>query len=1084
MLKSRGSFLLLFGLIFSAAIVPRSQLSIFAHPLPTPSFFLPPGGLPAAKPDDPAAFEVYRGRAPQGVSMLPGEFLFGSSSAQRVKKKVSRQAAAASGNAGGKFLDAPEYAAGAGADSVAVGDINGDGKQDLAVANFNDNTVSILLGNGDGSFAAHRDYPTGKGPSSVALADVNGDGKLDVIVANATDNTVSILEGNGDGTFLPHVDFPAGIGPTSLVVADFNGDKKPDLAVVNPQNSSNSGMGTISVLIGNGNGTFQAPVSYPTAYPVAVATGDLNGDGKADLVVANNQNPGEPGPGSASSLTILLGKGDGSFQPGVVYMLNLLGPLSVAIADLNDDGVPDLITPTTDLIDIPGPGSVTVLLGNGDGSFKNPVAIPTGHAGDYSTAHITAGDFDGDGHMDVAISSSSENTVSVLLGKGDGSFRSESTFGTGSSPFSVVAGDLNGDGQLDLVTPNSMNNSASVLLGNGDGTFQARAAYSVGDNPAAIATEDFNGDGKADLVTADLYDGTSVLLGNGNGTFQQNAVYPAGGITYAIVVGDFNGDNKPDLATANAANSTVSVLLGNGDGTFQTNVDYPIANQPDPLRGGSIVTADFNGDGALDLAVAGGGHVCLLLNTGVGTFQAFVDLGITAQWLVSADFNGDGKADLAIAVGTQVAVLLGNGDGTFQVPMKVNVPGGVLAAGDFNGDGKADLVVFQNGISVLLGNGDGTFQSAVNYSTAGQTWAGGVGDFNGDGKTDIAALGSAGLSVFINSGDGTFQAGMTYGAGSGTSGLAIADLDGDGKPDIGVSNIAPRSSPPFLQNGTVSILLNGQFALVGLDSSTNPSDAGKPVTFTGRAKPAFPGTLVPSGTVTLQDAKSVIGNATLTNGTATIPPVSLTAGTHHIIVRYGGDRNFRPGSSGVLQVVNAPDFSVASSGAKPVSVTPGQSANATVTVASVGAFSGSVSLSCSVSPTPALAPRCSLNPDSVQVGNDNSITSTLTLATTGATVAASRPGFPPSPRWMFALWLPVPAIILAGWLTNRPRRKKWLHGILLGCVLTSAIGLQMGCGGGTQQTGSGSTPPGNYSITVQGMSGVTKHTVSVSLTVQ
>jgi hypothetical protein len=1009
-LKNRVGFFLVLGLIFSAGIAPLSQPSVFAHPLPpTLAFFLSSEGVPPAKPNHSAAFDVYRGRVPQAVSMLPGERLFGSAGSQQVKKKASRRAAATSGNAGGQFLDAPEYATGSGADSVAVGDINGDGKQDLAVANFNDNTVSILLGNGDGSFAAHRDYPTGEGPSSVALADVNGDGKLDVIVANATDNTVSILEGNGDGTFLPHVDFPAGIGPTEVVVADFNGDKKPDLAVVNPQNSSDSGSGAISVLIGNGNGTFQAPVSIPTASPVSVATGDLNGDGKADLVVANNSAPGAPGPGGTGSLTVFLGKGDGSFQPGVVYMLDGLGPLSVAVADLNGDGAPDLIAPTTDQITIPGPGGVTVLLGNGDGTFKGPVAYETDHAGDFSTAYVTAGDFDGDGHMDIAISSSAENTVTVLLGKGDGSFRSQSTFGTGNAPLSVIPGDFNGDGQLDLVTPNNADSSASVLLGNGDGTFQARGVYSVGHNPNAIAPGDFNGDGKADLVTADLYTGASVLLGNGNGTLQHNVVYPTGGESYAIVVGDFNGDNKADLATANAANSTVSVLLGNGDGTFETNVDYPIANQPTPLNGGSIATADFNGDGAPDLVVVGGGDVCLLLNTGGGTFQPAVDLGIAAQWLVSSDFNSDGKADLAIATGAQVAILLGNGDGTFKAPMNVNEPGGALATGDFNGDGKADLVVFHDGISVLFGNGDGTFQPAVNYPTPGQTYAGSVGDFNGDGKTDIAALGSTGLSVFFNNGDGTFQAVMNYGAGGGPSALAVTDLDGDGKLDISVANLAPGSYPPFLQDGTVSILLNGQFALVGLYSSKNPSDAGKPVTFTTNVKPASPGALVPSGTVTLRDGKSVLGNATLTDGAATFPAVSLSAGTHQIVVRYSGDGNFHSGSSGIQQVVIPRDFSVAAPGPTPASVTAGQSASATVTVASVGDFSGSVSLSCSVSPMPALAPTCSLNPGSVQVANDNAMTSKLTIATTSAMAAAGQLHRPFAP-WIFALCLPVPAI--------------------------------------------------------------------------
>ena len=227
----------------------------------------------------------------------------------------------------------------------------------------------------------------------------------------------------------------------------------------------------------------------------------------------------------------------------------------------------------------------------------------------------------------------------------------------------------------------------------------------------------------------------------------------------------------------------------------------------------------------------------------------------------------------------------------------------------------------------------------------------------------------------------------------------------------------------------------------------------------------------------------MLGNATLTDGTATFPPVSLSAGTHQIVVSYSGDANFRPGSSGIRQVVIPQDFSVAAPGPTPASVSAGQSAISTVTVASEGGFSASVSLSCSVSPTPPLAPSCSLNPDSVQVGNDNSTTSKLTIATTSATVAASQPDRP-SMRWIFALWLPVSAIMLAEWLAIWPRRR-WQLLFSLGCILTFALGLQMGCGGGTQkQTGSVGTPSGNYIVTVQGLSGMKKHAVSLRLAVQ
>jgi len=978
------------------------------------------------------------------------------------------------------LLVAPEYATGTSPESVAVGDVNGDGIADLAVANFGSNSVSILLGNGDGSFASHVDYPTGKGPSSVALADVNNDGKLDVIVSDATDGAVSVLKGNGDGSFQAHVDFPAGTSPTSVVVSDFNGDSKPDVLIVNPAASSFSG--AISLLIGNGDGTFQAAVSYSVASPVSASTADFNGDGKADLVVANSTSPGSLN----GSLMVFLGKGDGSFQPGVAYILgNVLGPLSVTIADLNGDGKMDLIAPTSDQVTIPGPGSVTVLLGNGDGTFKAPLTYKTDRAGAFSKAFATTGDFDGDGRMDVAIASSADNTVSVLLGNGDGTFRSQVNFGTESSPSFLAAGDFNGDGHVDLVTPNSNANNVSVLLGNGTGTFQARVDYGVGMNPDAVATGDFNGDGEVDIVTADIYSGMSLLLGNGDGTFRQRLSYATASISIGIVAGDFNHDNKLDVATANISSSAgVGVLLGNGDGTFQPRVDYVVPHGPASFSSHALVAADFIGDGALDLVVAGGGHVSLLLNVGNGTFQPAIDLGVTASSVVSADFNGDGKADLAIA-GAQVAVLLGNGDGTFQAPIYLPGSGTDVAIGDFDGNGKTDVVVLRNvAFSVLLGNGDGTFLPPVDYPVSASSSIA-VGDLNGDGHPDIVVSTASvpGISVFLNNGDGTFQTGFDYTSGPGP-GLAMADFNGDGKLDVSVANQV-KSVVPFLQDGLVSVLLNGQFALVGVASSKNPAPPGQPISFTAKVSPSTVGPSVPTGTIVLQDGSATIASAALSGGAVTFPPATLSAGTHPITARYSGDQNFRPASGGIRQVIAAPDFSLVASGLTPVSIRAGQSASATLTLTSVGGFSGMVAMSCSVSPVSIPAPSCALNPGSLQVGTGSAVQSTLTVSTlaAAATFTPNRLGL--SARWSFARLICFPVIVLVGWCGTDTSRGCPKGRLLVG-ILLFAAGLQIGCGGGSQQKGIGSgggTPPGTYTITVQATSGASQHATTLALTV-
>jgi hypothetical protein len=315
------------------------------------------------------------------------------------------------------------------------------------------------------------------------------------------------------------------------------------------------------------------------------------------------------------------------------------------------------------------------------------------------------GDFNGDGKLDLAVANEGSNNVSILLGKGDGTFQAAVDYGAGSNPSSVAVGDFRDDGKLDLVVANDGSDNVSILLGNGDGTFQAAVNYGVGSAPTSVAVGDFNGDGKLDLaVVNELSNNFSILLGNGDGTFQAAVNYGAGLSLFSVAVGDFNGDGKLDLAVASGGSDYVSVLLGNGDGTFKTAVQYVAGLEPI-----SVAVADFNGDGKLDLAVANyeSNNVSILLGKGDGTFQAAVDYGI----------------------------------GTENYPA---TPGSV-AVGDFNGDGKLDLVVGGvesdnvSVVSVLLGNGDGTFQAAVNYGAgAGQTSVA-VGDFNGDGRLDLAA---------------------------------------------------------------------------------------------------------------------------------------------------------------------------------------------------------------------------------------------------------------------------------------------------------------------------------------------------------
>jgi len=267
--------------------------------------------------------------------------------------------ASAESSTGGSTLSTGVFSfeAGSAPFSVAIGDLNGDGKPDMAVANYSSRAVSVLLGRGDGRFAAKVDFLTGSFPRSVAIGDVSGDGKQDLAVANNDAGTVSVLLGQGDGSFGAKVDYGTGSQPYSVAMGDVSGDGKLDLGV------ANSGSSTVSVLLGHGDGRFGVKADFRVgSAPLSVAIVDVSGDGKPDLVTVN---------GGSSSASVLLGKGDGSFGASVGYATGNT-PQSVAIGDVSGDGKPDLAVANS------GSNTVSVLLGNGDGSFGARMGDGTG----------------------------------------------------------------------------------------------------------------------------------------------------------------------------------------------------------------------------------------------------------------------------------------------------------------------------------------------------------------------------------------------------------------------------------------------------------------------------------------------------------------------------------------------------------------------------------------------------------------------------------------------------------------------------------------------------------------------------------
>jgi FG-GAP-like repeat len=533
-------------------------------------------------------------------------------------------------------------------------------------------------------------------------------------------------------------------------------------------------------------------------------------------------------------------------------------------------------------------------------------------------------------------------------------------------------------------------------------------------------------------------------------TFGPPTDYPVGTTPGAVATGDFNNDGKPDLAVANSGSNDISILLGNADGTFQSAVNYSVGLNPV-----SIAVVDLNLDNKKDLAVAFHGDIpslqpggiSLLLGNGDGTFRSITGLASTdyPTGIVAGDFNSDHNPDLAISNDSGfVSVFLGNGDGTFRSAGNYDVTGDALSisAGDFNGDGKQDLLVttllfpsldiLDGNASVLLGKGDGTFQAATETDLGGGAYRGAIGDFNGDGHLDLAFITKQNvfsipsIEVVLGRGDGTFGAGAFVDSINFDWFVTVADLNADGTPDLlALSPSVVPAARVFLGQG------NGTFQLAQtvVFSSFGPGAA---------AIADFNGDLLPDLAVTMHTQKNVV--SILLNTTT--------------------------------------DFTLSASALTPATVNPGQSATSSLTVGAANGFTGSVALTCSVSPKPQLAPQCSISPSSVTPGTP----ATLTVTTTGPQAGLASPWG--RSELFYALWLPVCGLTLVRTVFGARRKQRRLLGMLSCVSLFAALLLLPACGGSSGGShGSSGTPPGTYTISVTGTSGVT-HATAVTLKVQ
>lgn len=695
--------------------------------------------------------------------------------------------------------------------AIDAADFDNNGNQDIVVVSSS-GAVNVLMGQGTLTLGASSTIGSTTSPIAVATGQLNADGFADIVVANGGNGGVSVFLNQGNGTFAPKVDYATGVvgalnydESDGLRVADVNGDGKLDIATTNKSD------GTISLLLGQGNGTFpnkvdiQAPVE-----PVSLAIADLNGDAIVDMAVTTKNSAAYE-----FRVSVLLGLGGGAFGAATLYHVVDHAFTSLTTGDINGDGRLDLVTNKYS-------DRLYVLLNQGNGTFANAVGYDS-----LGTARLITANVNGDAFADVVAATNGRDSIVVSLGQANGTLMAGREYVTDNHAYSLVAVDLDKDGDKDVVTANL--DSLSVRSNSGTGTFGTvvNADPKISAPGWGIVSRDFNNDGILDLASVlpnFSTDSTiTVSLGQTGGTFTAGtpqSFAQAFSSVDGYALEDLNGDGRPDLLYCDSLAQACYTRFYQGNGTFgaATTIDiHDFISNSFGMRGPMV--GDVDGNGTRDLVVSRcftgsdvswplRAYVATLvwLNPGNGVFNSPITQYHYNQGVptgadngcptVAGDFNGDGKLDLALSsarlTGTRILLSSGNGNFTF---------GGLLPesnyqhVADLSGDGTPDLLgrALMDGLTYAWFNiGGGMFATAGMIPDVPTDVA--IGDLNGDFKNDLVfATGGNRFGVKLNQGNAVFGPRQEYLAGAGPTGVAMGDWNADGRLDLAVQNYSSAS---------------------------------------------------------------------------------------------------------------------------------------------------------------------------------------------------------------------------------------------------------------------------------------------------